>query len=283
MRIFQNRMPGILKRNVLVAVACLAVLPQALHAWTYVLTSGNSSVTVNADSDYGMSDWTVDGVPQLFKQWFWYRAGSATAESPLNRLGLKEATLSGGSMLNTVYKDVGSFEVDVTYSLLGGMTGSGSSAITEQIQIKNLQNSPLNFHFFQYVDFDLGGSGLGDTAYLERNLQGMFEKAYQIKGNSYFADEIVSPAANHGEVSWSPSILPRLQDNSPTTLNDSVGPATGDATWAFQWDVVIPVGGSFDIAINKSVYVAPEPGTMSLLAVGGFVLAAVRRGRSLRQ
>lgn len=256
------------------------VAPQSLLAWSYVITNGNSSVTVQADTDYGMSDWTVDGQTQLYKQWFWYRTGASSKEKPINSLS-SSSTLINPSTLNSLYT-ASNFKIDVTYSLLGGGAGSGSSAITEQIKISNLTGSALDFHFFQYVDFDLGGSYLGDTVTLEQNLLGLFEKAYQTKGNAYFADEIVSPAASHGEVGLSQSILTKLMDVSATTLNDSVGPVTGDAVWAFQWDVLIPSHSSFTIAINKSVYVVPEPSALALISVGAILLGVARRRLSSR-
>lgn len=279
----KNYWGGIAKRGMqffaLVAALSCVITPHSAQAWTYTLTNGNSTATIGADTPYGMSDWTVDGQTQLYKQWFWYRKGMSGAESPINEIALKSATLVSPSILNTVYQSGNLFSIEINYSLLGGAMGSSSSAIGEQIKINNLTGSTLNFHFFQYVDFDLGGNWLGDTVRLEQNAQGLFEKAFQTKGNAYFADEIVSPAANHGEVGLSQSILTKLNDGSPTTLSDDIGPVTGDAVWAFQWDVNIAAHQSFSIAINKSVYIAPipEPTTAALITVGVVLLGIARR------
>jgi len=129
------------------------------------------------------------------------------------------------------------------------------------------------------VDFDLGGSSAGDTVQLGQNISGLFDSAYQNKGNSFFADEILSPAANHGQAGLYPSIYNSLMDGSPTTLTDSTGPVTGDATWAFQWDASIPVGGSFSVALNKSVFVTniPEPSALTLIPLAMTFLAVARR------
>lgn len=258
-------------------VVALASVTQVASAWTYDLTNRNSSATIQADAPYGMSDWTVDGQTQLYRQWFFYRKGNTGPEKPINNLTLTSATMVAPNILNTVYHSGNVFSIGITYQLLGGEFGSSSSSIGEQIKISNLTGSALNFHFFQYVDFDLGGNWLGDTVTLEQNAQGLFEKAYQTKGNFYFADEVVSPAANHGEVGLSESTLVKLNDASPTTLSDNVGPVTGDAIWAFQWDVVIPAYQSFDIAINKSVYVVPEPSAIAFLSVGLAALGFARR------
>jgi hypothetical protein len=252
---------------------------QESQAWTYTLTNNNSSVTIKADGNYGMSDWTVDCVPQLYRQWFWYRKGDTGGEKTINYLDLVSAQQSGPSTLTTLYKKGGQFTIEVSYTLLGGAEGSGSSTIGEQIKITNLSSSELDFHFFQYVDFDLGGSNLGDTVQLGQNISGLYDSAYQNKGTSYFADEIVSPGAQYGEAGLYPTIFNKLNDGSPTTLNGNSGPVTGDATWAFQWDAAIPVGGSFSIALNKSVYVTaiPEPSAVALVSMALLLWGAARR------
>ncbi len=265
----------------IVSAACflfaVAASMQLAHAWTDVLTNGNSTATIQADGPYGLTEWTVDGNTQLYRQSFFYRNGNSGYENPISNLDLISATLVSPGILNTVYQSGNNFSITINYALQGGAIGSSSSSIGEQITIKNLTGNPLNFHFFQYVDFDLGGNWLGDTVTLEQNAQGLFEKAFQTKGNAFFADEIVSPAANHGEVGLSQSTLTKLLDSYPTTLSDNVGPVTGDAVWAFQWDVVIPANESFDIAINKSVYVVPEPSAIALMAIGLATLGFARR------
>jgi hypothetical protein len=277
MKVFSKQIAKALRLIAFPLVVGIFCAPQSVQAWSNTLTNNNSTVTIGADTPHGMSDWTVDGQTQLYKQWFWYRTGTTKPEKPINTL-TSSAEQTSPNVLNTFYSS-SAFSIEITYSLLGGAFGSGSSAVGEQIKITNLTGNQLDFHFFQYVDFDLGGNHLGDTVYLEQNLQGLFEKAYQTKGNAYFADEIVSPAANHGEVGLSQSILTKLDDSFATTLNDSVGPVTGDAVWGFQWDVIIDAYGSFNIDINKSVYVTPvpEPTGVALFSLGVILLGLARR------
>jgi hypothetical protein len=245
-------------------------------AWTYTLADGNSSVVIAADGSTGMNNWQVDGQNQLYQQWYWYRVGSAGPEASLNNLPLLSATQYGASRLDTVYGN-SQFNVTVSYSLLGGASGSGGSDIGEQIRIRNLTASPLSFHFFQYTDFDLGGSFLDDSVQLGRNLQGQFNEALQNKGNVHFSDVIISPGASHAQAGLSPTIYNSLQDGNPTTLSDQSGPVSGDATSAFQWDPVIPAGSSFNISIDKNVYIVPEPATGSLLSTGLIALGLWKR------
>lgn len=263
-------------------IGCL-VAANGFAGSTFNLINGNSSVTIQTDRSYGMSDWTVDCVPQLYRQWFWYRDDDGQ-EKTLSHLNLISANQTSDSTLTTLYKKQGQFTIEVSYTLLGGAEGTGYSSIGEQIKIVNLSQNVLDFHFFQYVDFDLGGSNVGDTVQLGQNVSGLFDSAYQNKGNSFFADEVVSPAANHGQAGLFPAIYNSLIDNSPTTLSDNVGPVTGDATWAFQWDASIPVGGSFSVALNKSVYVTniPEPSALALIPAALALLAGARRWKQLK-
>ncbi len=260
------------------ALAIQVAVTPATQASSYTLANGNSCVTIDATSQYGMSDWTVDGVPQLYRQWFWFRNGNTGGEKSLNQLTL-QCTQTSDSTLTTYYQSGNKFSIEVSYSLLGGALGSGSSTIGEQIKITNLGNSVLDFHFFQYVDFDLGGSNAGDTVQVGQNISGLFDSAYQNKGTAYFADEFVSPGATHAEVGLYPSIYNKLNDNSPTTLSDYTGPVTGDATWAFQWDKAIAVGGSLSISLNKSVYLTavPEPTAAVMLPVALAMFGIARR------
>ena len=145
----------------LLGVATLLFVSSERSAWTYNLTDGNSTVTIKADSSYGMKNWTVDGQDQLYRQWFWYRVGSRGGEKGLNQLKLVSADQTSDSSLTTLYQMNCKFNIEVSYALTGGAAGSGMSSVNESIKITNLSNDPLDFHFFQYVDFDLGGSGAG--------------------------------------------------------------------------------------------------------------------------
>ncbi|MFO1478550.1 MAG: hypothetical protein U1F98_18115, partial [Verrucomicrobiota bacterium] len=105
-------------------------------------------------------------------------------------------------------------------------------------------------------------------------------EALQTKGDVHFADVVISPGASHAQAGNWPSIYNALQDIYPTTLNDQGGPITGDATVAFEWDPVIAAGGSFNISIDKNIYIVPEPGVASIAGAGLGWLAFRRRMES---
>ena len=41
------------------------------------LVDQNSSVTIDPTSQAGVDNWTVNGVNQLYQEWFWYGVGSS--------------------------------------------------------------------------------------------------------------------------------------------------------------------------------------------------------------
>jgi hypothetical protein len=240
------------------------------------LVNGNSSVDIDTSGFVGMNNWIVDGVDQLFKQDFWFRIGSTGNQTPIYDVNTT-STQSAGNALTTVSAN-SQISITAQYTLLGGTAGSGSANIGEQITIQNLGNSPINFHFFQYTDFDLNGSGAGDTVLLNKNMLGLFTEAIQNKAGSHFADVVISPGANHGQAALSPTIFQELLAPS-LTLNDDPGPYTGDSTWAFEWDPMIAAGGKFTITIEKSVSTVPEPASLGLIAGGAAFAMALRMRR----
>jgi hypothetical protein len=70
----------------------------------------------------------------------------------------------------------------------------------------------------------------------------------------------------------------------PTTLSDTpalgavLGPA--DVTWAYQWDVIIQPGSTFQISKLKNLQAihAPEPATVLLLGLGELALGGLALG-----
>lgn len=236
----------------------------------------NSLASINLGSQSGMYNWTIDGQNQLNQQWFWYRIGNVNAEASIDTIGLPTYSVSsGGRQLTTLYTGVG-FSIQIDYLLTGGSIGSGVSDIGESIRIRNLTGDPLDFHFYQYSDFDLGGPG-NDVVQLGKNLQGKFNEAAQSDGLVGMTETVVTPGANRGEAKTQGLTLGELNDGLPTLLDGSgfaspVGP--GNVTWAFEWDFTVAANGSFLISKDKYIQIQniPEPATVALLGLGGLIL-----------
>ena len=249
------------------------------------LVNKNSSASINTASQAGMFNWNVDGVNQLAQQWFWYRVGSGGGESSLNNIGPAAIVTPNARTAYITYNN-GSYSVEVDYQLTGFATGSRNSDISETIRISNLTAAPLDFHFFQYSDFDLSGVAGGDIMQLGKDIYGKYNEAAitaPSKGASTVSETVISPGADHGEVGFFNTTLAKLNDGSPTTLNDNVGPVgPGDTTWAFEWDFTIAPGASLGISKDKYLHwdPVPEPSSVALL-VGGLIAARLYRRKTL--
>jgi len=268
-------------RKITAAVLFLAGLATSGRAATTTLQDLNSTVNIDPSSQSGMSDWIVNGTDQLAQQWFWYRTGSTGPESSIDTLPLVSSIASdtnfnpGFDNLALRYGTASTFFIDVNYSLQGGSVGSGSS-IAETIKITNNSGSPLDFHFFQYSNYDLGGTSGSDA---ETRLN---PNTVRVVGDGMlFSETVASPAASHYELALTPTTINKLNDGNPTTLPDGATTAgPGDVAFAFEWDKVLAAGETLTISKGKSLQLVPEPGTLTLISiglVGGLVFLRRRR------
>jgi len=240
-------------------------------AWASAVTleNGNSTLSIDPASVAGDSSWVVDGKNLLAKQWFWYRVGGSGPEASIDAIGAPTSvTVSDGdgdnlndrAVLKYAYT-AGNFRITVDQMLTGGTAGSGVSDISVVIKITNLGNTKMDFHLFQLCDLDLDAAG--DTVAISGG-----NTADQSGGMSLASESVVTTPSHHA-VGLDGSLLTALNDASATTLDDSNGPVTGNAQWAFQWDFSINPGST--AIVSKDLTVVPEPATMVLLALGGLV------------
>jgi hypothetical protein len=252
---------------------CAALLLSGVlsHADTIVLTNGNSGATVDLGSSAGMNSWAVEGQNQLHQQWFWYRVGSGLAQ-PINMIGEANYTTTGTDFLSTTYSSA-LFNLTVEYTLAGGTFGSGAANIQETIMVHNNNSTEdLNFHLYQYSDFDLLDSPLGDTTVLWGDEETGYNFAQQTKGPTQIAELINLPPANHGEVSEVPNTLNAL-NSTPDLMLSRDRYAEGNVSWALQWDTTVEHGQDFLVFKGKTLSIAPIP-EPSALALSGLALAA---------
>jgi hypothetical protein len=272
-----------------VALVLSVLLPRVEAAPVITLTDSNSVAKVDVGTQSGMFSWQVQGQNQLVQQWFWYRIGSAGPEQSIDTISAPAISTPNARSLTTTYANT-ILTVRIDYLLSGGAvvaTGNAVSDIAETITITNHTQSPLNLHFYQYSDFDVGGPS-NDTVQLGTNLGGLYNEARQSDPLAGLEETVNTPGANRGETAFFPVTLNKLNNGIPDDLplpTLAAGPTgPGDVTWALQWDWdgsgVPAVGPGASVIISKDKrlsVVIPEPASIAVLSLGIIALVGWRR------
>jgi hypothetical protein len=264
---------------VALALAALVTAPLA-GATQFTLTDLNSVFAIESSS--GANFWSVEGTNQLYFQGFWFRLGDQTGETSLGNY-FSSGWVSEDQRIASLTYVHPDFTASVVYTLTGGTAGSNTSDVAESIRLINTTTRELPVRFFQYCDFDLGGT-IGDDILRFPNANAVQQQ--DGSGGGMLSETVITPVANHHEGDLFANTLNRLNDELPTTLNDlpayGGGSIQGDATWAFEWDRTLAAGGAFVISKDKHLAVVPEPTTLLLLGVGlvGAEIARRRRNKA---
>jgi hypothetical protein len=245
------------------AILCLAILcglvgpaVQRSVAAVFTLANVNSVAQFETATQANNFNWTVEGVNQLAQQAFWYRIGNGGPEVSVNTLpiavqGVTDSNFDGNADTLFVRYISNGVRVETRYQLQGGLPGSEASDMDERISITNLTDGPMDFHFFQYADFDLQGDPNGDSAAFTN-----LNTVQQYKSAARLTETVVTPVPSHRDIAFFPVTRNGLNDGVATTLSNTpigtvVGP--GNMTWAYQWDFVLLLGTTFQIIQDEHI------------------------------
>ena len=252
-------------------VAFLVSAPFTASAEIITLADDNSMARIDPRSQRGMYDWIIDGNDIMFQQWFWYRIGEEDQQS-VNTISSPTVDQLAPDQVTITYANQ-VLSVELFFRLIGGAPGSLTSDVVEQVGITNNSDCALDFHFFQYSDFDLAFpepdtlevTG-GNTAIQEGQGVGLSET-------------IVGPTPDRWEVATYPLTLTSLNGVAyDLQYNLDTGP--GDMTWAFQWDKNLSAnGGTLLLSKDKHAQLVPEPTTLLILGTALFFLGRKFRVR----
>jgi hypothetical protein len=246
-------------------LACTTVSQAA----SFNLVSGNSAATIDTESAFGLYGWEVDGVNHLNQHFLWYRVGSLGPEDPIH-VGTSYSTIDNGDdFVSVAYEYVNEdsgqqFRVESTYQLFGA-----TSSLVQTITVLNtapIDGPQLDLHLFHYADFDVDGQ------FDDNVLTITGSTLTQTGPEGGTVQTLVSLAPHHVQAGIAPDVVSLLEDEFPTTLDDTSN-IQGDATYALQWDLLLNPGESITFTITHTV---PEPACLGLAALG---LVLGRRAR----
>jgi hypothetical protein len=267
------------KRTVIGIALCAGFASTALAGpASYTIADGNTSAEF--DPAAGQVNWLIDGTNQLFTQEFYFRRSTDTREYRVDSTNLTNVgnftqdtnpfTDTRADAFGSLFTDGAGLEIETLFTIRGNANGSGSADLAEQISLRNTSNSTISLSFFQFVDFDLGGTAFDDMGQIVGG-----NTAQQTDGSGFQMNETVAtpqPVAFQMDSSFN---LTALFSDSAIDNLDGTSSYSGDVAWAFQWDITLAAGDSFLISKNKSV--VPAPGSLALLAGAG--LFGTRRRR----
>ncbi|MEQ9459330.1 MAG: hypothetical protein RIG82_00040 [Phycisphaeraceae bacterium] len=268
--------------SLILSALCLLLAPTPTPAQT--LVSNNSTFTVDPTRQDMAYSWIVDGREQLRELSNWYRVSGQTSETSIHTMLFGGATQSSPDSVSYVFTDTQfNFDIDITFTLIGGPILSRYSQMGEEILITNNGSTPLNIHFFEYLDLDLDESPTNDI--IDAPVLGVIHQDDSVATytGGYNADRI--------EFATYPFSLNHLTDFAPSTLNTnlptlpaSLGP--DNVTFTLQWDfigvggirpAILPGESARITKTSELQWIIPEPASVLLTPLALFALTHRKR------
>jgi hypothetical protein len=278
-------------RMIAVAATCVAASAPAAN---YGLSDGNSVATISDVN--GATVWRIaqggaapgSSPDNVFISNFLFRIGSSSGERNIAS-GIGAPVLVSQSANTVSYaasNDILSARLD--WSLTGFASDSGMSTLTKSVVFTNVSGGALDFHLFDYSDYDIrfNPAAQRDSARLASPGRVIINSA----SVPFSIDAQTSVAPDRYQIDGFFPLYQALflDSDGATTLNNTPAtgvrfPATpGDSAFAFQWSRTLAAGESFavtQIARFVPTSAVPEPHSWALLISGFAMAGAGIRGR----
>lgn len=265
----------------MVTCAGLLLVGSAIQssAQIYNLAAQDTSLQVNLNG--GLSDWTIDGGNQLDQQWFYYSVGTGPVNSidTISPWTTPTTTTGNSPTLTETYAN-SILSVETLYDLQSQLPGSGRATLGTTVIIDNVSSTAQTFHFYQYSDFDLGGTPGGQSVQFQGTT-----RPYEVMqtGNGGLLTGTINALsggtfASVEEVAgvYDGTQFGLANGNPAPIFNDSSLSASGNVDYAYEIDATVAPGSSIVISEIQSV---PEPGALALLSAGLLGLGVLGRRR----
>lgn len=145
-------------RHIATCIVVLSVLSGA-PSRAETITDGNSVVEIDfSNTQKGVYSWTINGVNVLQQQWYWFRIGEGIEQS-VDRLTLVEHGSAGDSAWASYASDALGLMLDIDI----GLTGGSTSVLQQGFMWSYTGDTAIDFTFFAYSHFLLGGSNTVST------------------------------------------------------------------------------------------------------------------------
>ncbi|MCC7435444.1 MAG: PEP-CTERM sorting domain-containing protein [Methanoregulaceae archaeon] len=251
-----------------------AVITDGTSSFGWTAASALSGAANRTGTGGGGSNlYSAFGSPdQSFQEWWWYRVnGVNNREFALSTQA--NAPVVNGNSMTLSYREPEGFTSTLVYTI---NNVAGVARVTGTNFIKNEGNSALDFSFFNYLDYDMGGTAGGDSASM---LSGNPALRMRITDATALINaEYRALDADAYQIGAFATVRGLLTDADIDNFNNSGLPfGPGDFTGGVQWNFTLDPGQEIALQTTRTLNPVPEPATLAALAMGAAALIRRRR------